>query len=71
MHLVGFIIKKFVTMHGRARQATDTVQALCMPDNYGKNTHTHTQNTAFPQQQWLPKCASILHLYVHCLSCFS
>ena len=36
------------------------------------NTHTHTKYVvliAFPLQQWLRERASMLRLYVHCLSC--
>jgi len=34
------------------------------------NTHSHyVILIAFPQRQWLHKLASILRLYIHCLSC--
>jgi len=38
-----------------------------------KTTNTHSEylvHTAFPQQQILCNHASVLMLYVHCLSCF-
>ena len=38
-----------------------------------KATNTHSQYVlliAFPLQQWLHKRASMLRLYVHCLSCY-
>jgi hypothetical protein len=46
-----------------------TKYALCMLDNYGKNTNSHYVTLVFPQQQWLHERASMLRLYVHCLSC--
>ena len=42
--------------------------ACCIP----KATNTHSQHAiliAFPRQKWLRERASILHSYVHCLSC--
>ena len=45
--------------------------AICMPDNYGKNTDTHSVYLvpiAVPLQQWLLKHASLLrHMYTVCL----
>jgi hypothetical protein len=37
-----------------------------------KATDTHSEYAiliAFPQQQWIRERASVLHLYIHCLSC--
>jgi hypothetical protein len=37
-----------------------------------KDTHTHSEYVilaAFPLQQWLHERASVLRLYVHCVSC--
>ena len=62
--------------YGRTKQATDenTIRrmrfACCVP----KATDTHTENvklTAFVRQHCLHERASMLHLYVHCLSCSS
>jgi hypothetical protein len=39
-----------------------------------KTTDTHAEYViliAFPRQQWLRECTSMLLLYVHCLSCSS
>jgi hypothetical protein len=47
---------------------------ICTPDNEGKNTDTHSEYViliAFPRQKWLHEHASMLRLYVHCLSCFN
>jgi len=36
-------------------------------------TDTHLEYvtlTAFPWQQWLHECTSVLHIYIHCLSFF-
>ena len=36
------------------------------------HTHTHTEYVlliAFPWQQWVHKHTTVLHLYIHCLSC--
>ena len=57
-----------VQKYGRARQATDdnTLHALCMLDNYDY-IHTHSEYvilSAFPRQQWLRECASVLR-YTH------
>jgi hypothetical protein len=60
-----------VEKHCRAGQATDAVWHTHIACWLTMVTHTHTQYVilAFPLQQWLQECASILHLYVHCLSC--
>ena len=48
---------------------------MCVPANYGKNTDTHSEYLiliAFPQQQCLCKCTSMLHnMYNACLISFS
>jgi len=46
----------------------------CMHSARGitKSTKTHTEYLiliAFPLQQWLQNCASLISLYVHCVSC--
>jgi hypothetical protein len=43
--------------------------ALCMLDEYGyKHTLRYGIITAFPQQQWLHECASLLcYMYIACL----
>ena len=61
-----------------AGQAIDDNMALayCMLDNYNHtHTHTHTQleyviRIAFPLQQWLHERASMVRLYVSCLSLY-
>jgi len=47
------------------------VHVLCVLDNWiTKATDTHTISiTAFPWQQWLHRHATVLHLYICCLSC--
>jgi len=37
-----------------------------------KITYTNSEcvgRTVIPQQQWSRECASVLHLYPHCMSC--
>jgi len=44
--------------------------ALCMPDNVGKNTAAHSEYvilTAFPQQRWLGERAKLLRYT--CIAC--
>ena len=60
--------------YGRAGQAADDSIIRCMPFAcwITKATDTHSEYVmpmAFPQQQWLHECASMLHLYLHGLSC--
>jgi hypothetical protein len=66
-----------VHKYGTAKQATNDKitrrrqDAVFMPDNHGKNTDTQSYYVipiAFPRQQWLRERASMLRLYVHCLS---
>jgi hypothetical protein len=60
---------------GAEQIMTDNMaHAQCLLENWGyihTHTYTHSQYViliAFPQQQWLPKCASILrHMYTACL----
>jgi hypothetical protein len=50
-----------------------TIRWLCIALWITKATDTHSEYLifiAFPWQQWLHKCASLLHLQVHCLSGF-
>jgi len=57
-------------IYGRAGQATDSnvAHALCMPDTK-RYKHTHRIcNTSLAQQKWLRERASVLTLYVHCVS---
>ena len=63
-----------VERYGRASLATNdnTVHALCMPNNLGKNTATHPKYLifiAFPWQQWLCKHASML-CYANTAQCY-
>ena len=60
--------------YGRARQATDDNIIQCMRNAYWitKTTETHSEYEiliAFPWQQRLRECASMLHSYVSFLSC--
>jgi len=61
-------------MCGRARQATDDsrVKGMRVACRITKAADTHSEYViliALPWQKWLLECASVLHLYVHCLSC--
>jgi hypothetical protein len=63
-----------VEKYGRARQATDDniIRRMRFACWITKATDTHSEYViliAYPQQQWLRERASILHSYVHCLSC--
>ena len=58
----------------RTRQATDVniVRRMCFAWWISKATDTHSEYViiiAFPRQQWLRERASVVSLYVHCLSC--
>ena len=60
--------------NGKARQATDgnTMRRMGIACWITKVTDTYSEYEiliAFPQQQWLRERASLLRLYVHCLSC--
>jgi hypothetical protein len=60
--------------YGRARQATDDsiTRRMRIACRITKATDTHSEYViliAFPRQQWLHEHASILCLYVRCLSC--
>jgi len=62
-----------VEQYDRARQATDNNTIGRMRFAYWmiKATNTHPEYAiliAFPKQQWIRKRASVLHLYVYCLS---
>jgi hypothetical protein len=63
-----------VEKYGRDRQATDDniIQHMHFACWITKATNTHSECVmllAFPWQQWLCECTSMLHMYVHCLSC--
>ena len=60
--------------YGRARQATDDniIGRMRFACWFIKARDTHSEFAilfAFPRQQWIRERASVLHLYVHCLSC--
>jgi hypothetical protein len=64
-----------VEKYGTARQATDDniIWRMRFACCITKATDTHSQYViliALPRQQFLSERASILPLYVHCLSCF-
>jgi len=59
-----------VDKYGRARRGHMTLwYALCTPANQRYGYKLRICNTAFPWQQWLRERASLLGLYVQCLSC--
>jgi hypothetical protein len=63
-------VEKYV----RTRQATDdsTIQRIRFARFVAKAADRHPEYVifiAFPRQQWLRERASMLLLYVHCLSC--
>ena len=60
-----------VEKYGRIRRATydNMAHALCVLDNYGYRHSKCELLIAFPRQQWLCESASMLCLYVNCLSC--
>ena len=48
----------------------NTAHALCICITTATDTHSeYVILLAFPRQPWLRERASMLHLYVHCLSC--
>jgi hypothetical protein len=58
-----------------ARRATDDniIRCMCCACWITNATDTHLEYvilTTFSRQQWLHECASMLRLYIHCLSCF-
>ena len=60
--------------YGRARQATDDniIRRMRFACWITKATDIHSEYAtliAFARQQWLGERASMLRLYVHCLSC--
>jgi hypothetical protein len=64
-----------VEKYGRARQARD--DNIIRRNRFAcwvtKATNTHSEYVtliAFPRQQWLGERASMLRVYVHCLSCW-
>jgi hypothetical protein len=64
-----------VEKYGTARQATDDnkIRRMRFACSITKATDTHSEYViliAFPRQKWLRERASIVRLYVHCLSCF-
>jgi hypothetical protein len=64
-----------VEKYGTAWQATDDniIRRMRFTCWITKATDTHPEYVifiAFPHQQWLRERASMLRLYVHCLSCF-
>jgi hypothetical protein len=65
-----------VEKYGRARQVTDDniIRRMRFACWITEATDTHSEyviRIVFPRQQWLRERASILHLYVHCLSCIN
>jgi hypothetical protein len=63
-----------VKKHGMVRQATDDniVRLMCFACRVNQATNTHSEYVilfAFPRLQWLYERASMLRLYVSCLSC--
>jgi hypothetical protein len=63
-----------VERYGRATLATDDniIRRMRVACWITKATDTHSAyviRIAFPRQQWLSERASMLTLYVHCLSC--
>jgi hypothetical protein len=63
-----------VEKYGRARHATDDniIQRMFIACYITKATDAHSEYVvfiAFARQQWLLERASVLRLYVHCLSC--
>ena len=63
--------------YDRAGQATDdnVIWRMRFARWINKATDTHTRTEyvilmAFPQKKWLRERASMLYLYVHCLSCY-
>jgi hypothetical protein len=64
-----------VEKYGKAGQATDgnVIRRTRFECWITKATDTHSEYViliAFPRQQWLRERASVLRLYVHCLSTF-
>jgi hypothetical protein len=64
-----------VGKYGRSRQATDgrTIMRMRIASWMTKTTNTHSEYViliAFPLQTWLHERASMLRLYVRCLSRF-
>jgi hypothetical protein len=62
--------------YGRVRQATDDniIWRMRFACWITKVTDTHSEYVilvAFPRQQWVRERASMLRLYIHCLSCFT
>jgi hypothetical protein len=65
-----------VEKYGRAKLNTDDniIRHMRFACWTNKATDTHSEYTIFiaiPRQQWLHERASLLHLYVHCLSCLN
>jgi hypothetical protein len=65
-----------VEKYGTARQATDDniIRRMRFACWITKATDTHSEYvilTVFSRQQWLRERASMLRLYVHCLSCLN
>jgi hypothetical protein len=63
-----------VEKYGRARQATvnNVIGGMRIAYWITKATETHSEYavlTVFPRQQWLRERASVLRLYLHCMSC--
>jgi hypothetical protein len=62
--------------YGRSTQTNycNIIQSMHIACCISKATETHSEYVtfiAFPRQQWLRECASLLRLYVNCLSCLS
>jgi hypothetical protein len=68
------LYRLYVEKYGRAEEATDdnTTRRMRIACWITKATDTHSEYVilnAFSRQQWLRERASMLRLYVHCLSC--
>ena len=61
--------------YGKARQATydNIIRCMRIASWITKATDTHSEYVILivVQQQWLRERASMLRLYVHCLSCLN
>jgi hypothetical protein len=61
--------------YGTARQATDDslIRHMTITSSINKDTDIHSEYAVlptFPPKRWLSECASLLRLYVCCLSCY-
>ena len=68
-------LRNNMEIHGRTREATDNNIIWCMHFVCWTTKATHIYSEYLipivcPWQQRFHKCASKLHLYVHCLACY-